>query len=53
MEMPLILVIEDDQDLQLIVETALMEGGFKVAMAASGEEALTLSRAIRHPIARS
>ncbi|HEY3680073.1 MAG TPA: response regulator [Bradyrhizobium sp.] len=40
--MPLILVIEDDQDLQLIVETALMEGGFKVAMAASGEEALTL-----------
>ena len=42
MEMPLILVVEDDQDLQLIVETALMEGGFEVAIAASGEEAVTL-----------
>ena len=38
----MILVIEDDQDVQLIVETALTEGGFEVAIAASGEEAVTL-----------
>jgi CheY-like chemotaxis protein len=44
MELPLILVIEDDQDIQAIVETALTEGGFEVAIAASGEEAITLMK---------
>ena len=42
MEMPLVLVIEDDQDLQGPMEEALIEGGFEVAIAASGEEAVML-----------
>jgi CheY-like chemotaxis protein len=37
-----ILVIEDDQAIQGIVEDALTDGGFDVAIAASGEEAVTL-----------
>jgi DNA-binding response OmpR family regulator len=37
-----ILVIEDDQAIQTIVEEALTEGGFESAIAASGEEAVTL-----------
>jgi len=37
-----ILVIEDDQALQTIVDEALTEGGFEPAIAASGEEAVTL-----------
>ena len=44
MESPLILVIEDDHDIQAIVETALTEGGFEVAIAQSGEEAITLMK---------
>jgi CheY-like chemotaxis protein len=39
-----ILVVEDDQPLQVIVEDALTEGGFEPAIAASGEEAVTLLR---------
>jgi CheY-like chemotaxis protein len=41
-ELPVILVAEDDQAIQGIVEDALSEGGFEVAVAASGEEAATL-----------
>src|SRR5260370_28999097 len=37
-----ILVIEDDQAIQTIVDEALTEGGFESAVAASGEEAVTL-----------
>ena len=37
-----ILVIEDDQMIQSLVEDALSDGGFKPAIAASGEEAVTL-----------
>jgi DNA-binding response OmpR family regulator len=37
-----ILVIEDDQSIQTIVEDALTEAGFEPAIAASGEEAVTL-----------
>ena len=37
-----ILVIEDDQAIQTIVDEALTEGGFESAIAASGEEAVTL-----------
>jgi len=40
--LPLVLVIEDDPDIQVIVEDALTEGGFEPAIAASGEEAVTL-----------
>ena len=41
-ELPLVLVIEDDPDIQIVVEDALTEGGFEPAIAASGEEAVTL-----------
>jgi len=41
-DLPVILVVEDDQPLQVIVEDALTEGGFEPAIAASGEEAVTL-----------
>ena len=37
-----ILVIEDDQSIQGIIEEALTDGGFEPAIAASGEEAVTL-----------
>jgi len=43
LEEPLvILVIEDAQSIQGIVEEALSDGGFEPAIAASGEEAVTL-----------
>jgi DNA-binding response OmpR family regulator len=44
---PIILVIEDDRDLQMMVEDALRDGGFEPAIAPSGEEALTLLKAFR------
>lgn len=52
MEMPLVLVIEDDQDLQGPMEEALIEAGFEVAIAASGEEAVMLPKNRLAPIAR-
>jgi DNA-binding response OmpR family regulator len=42
MELPVILVVEDDQLIQSLVEEALSDGGFTTAIVASGEEALTL-----------
>ncbi|QPF83311.1 response regulator [Bradyrhizobium genosp. L] len=44
---PIILVIEDDRDLQMMVEDALRDGGFEPAIAPSGEEALTLLKAFQ------
>jgi DNA-binding response OmpR family regulator len=44
---PIILVIEDDRDLQMMVEDALKDGGYEPAIADSGEEALTLLKAFR------
>ena len=41
-ELPVVLVIEDDPDIQVVLEDALTEGGFEPAIAASGEEAVTL-----------
>ena len=41
-QLVIILVIEDDQAIQTIVDEALTEGGFEPAIAASGEEAVTL-----------
>jgi DNA-binding response OmpR family regulator len=41
-ELQVILVVEDDQMLQTFVEEALSDGGFEAAIAASGEEAITL-----------
>ena len=43
-ELPVIMVVEDDYDLQGIVEDALIEGGFETQILSSGEEALTLFR---------
>ena len=42
MEELLVLVVEDDQAIRGIVEVALTDAGFEVAIAASGEEAVTL-----------
>jgi DNA-binding response OmpR family regulator len=44
---PLILVIEDDDAIQTVVEDALSEAGFEPAIAASGEEAVTLLKGVR------
>jgi CheY-like chemotaxis protein len=41
-ELPVIMVVEDDQLVQTMVEAALADGGFEPAIAASGEEAVTL-----------
>jgi DNA-binding response OmpR family regulator len=41
-DQPVILVIEDDDAVQGVIEEALTEGGFEPAIAASGEEAVTL-----------
>jgi DNA-binding response OmpR family regulator len=41
-ELPLILVVEDDELLQGLIEETLCEAGFDVAMLASGEEAVSL-----------
>jgi CheY-like chemotaxis protein len=38
----LVLVIEDDPIIQAIIDEALCEGGYEPAVAASGEEAVTL-----------
>jgi DNA-binding response OmpR family regulator len=41
------MVVEDDPAIQNLVEDALDEGGFEPALAASGEEAVTLLRGNR------
>jgi len=46
-ELPLILVTEDDQMIQGLIEEALTDGGFDSAIAATGEEAVTLLRGNR------
>jgi CheY-like chemotaxis protein len=43
-ELPVVMVVEDDDPVQDVVEDALAEGGFESAIAASGEEAVTLLR---------
>ncbi len=40
-ELP-VLVIEDDLDIQALIDEALCDGGYQPALAASGEEAITL-----------
>jgi DNA-binding response OmpR family regulator len=40
--LPIVLLVEDDDAIQGIVEDALSEGGFEVASAKTGEEAVTL-----------
>lgn len=41
-QLPVVLAIEDDHLIQGMFEDALSEGGFDVAIAATGEEAITL-----------
>lgn len=41
-DLPVIVVVEDDPLMQGVLEDALREGGFDVAIAGSGEEAVTL-----------
>jgi DNA-binding response OmpR family regulator len=47
-DQPVVLVVEDDEEIQSIVEDALVEGGFAPAIAPSGEEAVTLLRGNRN-----
>jgi CheY-like chemotaxis protein len=44
-----ILVIEDDLEIQAIIDEALCDGGYEPALAASGEEAVTLLRGGQTP----
>lgn len=41
-ELPAILVVEDDHFVQSVVEEALKEGGFEIAIAASARQAIEL-----------
>lgn len=41
-DLPIILVVEDDHLVQSVIEESLTDGGFEVALAASGEQALEL-----------
>jgi DNA-binding response OmpR family regulator len=45
---PVILVIEDDDAIQTVVETALSDAGFEPAIAASGEEAVTMLKGMKN-----
>jgi DNA-binding response OmpR family regulator len=47
-DVPTILVVEDDQLVHGMVDDALAEGGFEVAIAATGEEAVTLLKGRLH-----
>lgn len=47
MQIPLILVVEDEELLQSFVADALHEGGFEAVIASSGEKAMTLLKANR------
>ena len=45
--LPIILVVEDDYLIQSVVKEALGDGGFEVAITASGEEAVALLKGHR------
>ena len=53
MELPIILIVEDDQLIQSLVEDTLRDGGFESAIAASGEEAVTLLKGHKANTVRS
>jgi CheY-like chemotaxis protein len=44
-EMPVILVVEDEELVQSLIEDTLRDGGFEPAIVTSGEEAVTLLKA--------
>ena len=41
-ELPIVLIVEDDEAIQSLVEDALKESGFETAIAPTAEEAVTL-----------
>jgi len=41
-DLPIVLVVEDDQLMQGIVHEALIDGGFEIVIASSGEQAVDL-----------
>ena len=43
-QLPVVMVVEDEYDLQGLLEDTLVEGGFETDILSSGEEALTLFR---------
>ena len=45
MELPVVLVVEDEELIQSLVEETLRDGGFEPVIATSGEEAVTLLKA--------
>jgi DNA-binding response OmpR family regulator len=45
---PIVLVIEDDDSIQTVVEDALSDAGFEPAIAPSGEEAVTLLKGMKN-----
>jgi DNA-binding response OmpR family regulator len=45
---PIVLVIEDDDSIQMVVEDALSDAGFEPAIAPSGEEAVTLLKGMKN-----
>jgi DNA-binding response OmpR family regulator len=45
---PIVLVIEDDDSIQAVVEDALSDAGFEPAVAPSGEEAVTLLKGMKN-----
>ena len=49
METVLVRLIEDDPAVQVILDEALCEGGYEPALAASGEEAVTLLKGRKLP----
>lgn len=44
---PLVLVAEDDPDIRALIQTRVQSAGFRVAAAATGDEAIELSRTLR------
>jgi CheY-like chemotaxis protein len=46
-DLMVIMVVEDNHQVQTLIEDALADGGFEAAIAASGEEAVTLLRGHR------
>jgi DNA-binding NtrC family response regulator len=41
-DLPIVLIVEDEESIQSIVDDALKDGGFETAIAQSAEEAVTL-----------
>jgi CheY-like chemotaxis protein len=48
-DLVVILVVEDDQTIQSVIEEALSDGGFEIAIASSGEQAVELVNAANPP----